>query len=270
MTTGKIGLVVTDLDGTLWDHRCRIHPRTLEALSRLESAGIPVLAATARRPYSVTRHLGSNGVNLPAVLFDGCLGRDFRSGSTFHKRSFDTETATWVLGELRAVGIEPCMNVDDPDKDAVAGHNTTTVAAHLREIEAVLRRADLDTVMANEPVLSFIACGGVQEEFELVARSLGDRATVSVSRDLTFGGFTLSVRPERVNKWEGVLSYCASRGLDPDRVLAVGDGENDVELLRGAAVACAVENSCDAVLRITDLRVPTPDVGGWAEILDLV
>jgi hydroxymethylpyrimidine pyrophosphatase-like HAD family hydrolase len=67
-----------------------------------------------------------------------------------------------------------------------------------------------------------------------------------------------------------VLAYCATRGIDPGRVLAVGDGANDLELLEGAAVACAVATATPAVLARADHVVGPPATGGWADVLDLV
>jgi len=62
--------------------------------------------------------------------------------------------------------------------------------------------------------------------------------------------------------------------LDPGGVLAVGDGENDLELLGAAAVSCAIEGSCEAVLaaakhKVGRPEVGRPEVGEWAEILEL-
>ena len=103
----RVSLVVTDLDGTFWDKRGQIHFRTRRALEYLEDRGIPVLAATARRPSTVLNRMANIDVLLPAVLFDGSLGRDFRSGATFHRRSFDAETAAWVLQTLGDAGSSP-------------------------------------------------------------------------------------------------------------------------------------------------------------------
>jgi hydroxymethylpyrimidine pyrophosphatase-like HAD family hydrolase len=262
-------LIVTDLDGTIWDRQGRIHPRTLAALAHLESREVPVLAATARRPSSALGIMASNGVILPAVLFDGCLGHDFRSGSTFHLRTFETETAAWVLEVLAAAGIEPCVNIVDPHKDVVVGFRPSTVPDHLLELETVLRRGDLGEVVTNEDVLSFVVCGRPEEFFLSTAGALAERATISISRDVTFGGTVLSVRPTGVNKWEGVVAYCATTGLDPDRILAVGDGENDLELLKAAAVSFAIEGSSDAVMAASQRTLRRPEVGGWAEIAAL-
>ena len=47
--TGTIGLVVTDLDGTLWERPETIPERTLDAIAELERRSIPLLIATGRR-----------------------------------------------------------------------------------------------------------------------------------------------------------------------------------------------------------------------------
>jgi hydroxymethylpyrimidine pyrophosphatase-like HAD family hydrolase len=91
-----------------------------------------------------------------------------------------------------------------------------------------------------------------------------------VTRDIIVGGMTLTVRPPGISKWQGVLAWCADQGLDPDRVLAVGDGQNDVELLEAARVACVVADGCDAALALADHVLDPADAGGWAAVLDQV
>jgi hydroxymethylpyrimidine pyrophosphatase-like HAD family hydrolase len=66
--TEPIGLVVTDLHGTLWDSAGRVHDLTLAALQELDRRGLHVLATTARRPASARRVLQMNRLTLPAVL----------------------------------------------------------------------------------------------------------------------------------------------------------------------------------------------------------
>ena len=105
---------------------------------------------------------------------------------------------------------------------------------------------------------------------EPVLRLVGPAGSASVVHDLIYGGHTIQVRPPRVSKWSGVLAFCAEQGLDPGRILAVGDGANDLELLEGAAVACAVATAGPAVLARADHLIGPPDRGGWAAVLDMV
>lgn len=65
-----VDLIVTDLDGTLWDGVVGTHPLTLAALATRRDAGLPVLAATARRPAAAMEVMKAHQVLLPASRAD--------------------------------------------------------------------------------------------------------------------------------------------------------------------------------------------------------
>ena len=52
---------------------------------------------------------------------------------------------------------------------------------------------------------------------------------VSVERQYAPGLLTVTVAPPELSKWNGVEAFCAHRGLDPSKVLAIGDGRLDPE-----------------------------------------
>ena len=100
---GRIDLIATDLDGTLWDRSNVVHPRTVQAVRRLQHAGIHVLAATGRRPASVSAVLQANGLELAAVYLDGALGRDVGSGENFHSAPFAPHVAEDILERFESI-----------------------------------------------------------------------------------------------------------------------------------------------------------------------
>ncbi len=267
-----VELVVTDLDGTLSDPAERVHPRTTAAVRCLWAAGVPVLVATGRRPSAAAMVLEAAGLAGPAVLLDGSVGRDLRDGRGFHRVTFDAEAAAGVLSTFTAAGLEPCVYVDRAGVDLVVGDRPSTHPRHLARAAAWAVRDDLARVVAGEPVLSFAIAGGDADRLGPVATALAaaGAGSASVTADLVYGGSTLQVRPFGVSKWSGVLSFCADQGLDHDRVLAVGDGANDVELLAAARISCAVTGGAPAALACADHLIGPPSSGGWAAILDLL
>ncbi len=72
------------------------------------------------------------------------------------------------------------------------------------------------------------------------------------------------------DKWEGVAAFCAQKGIDATKVLAIGDGENDVELLSHAAIPCAIAGACDNLVAQASHLIGRPGNGGWARVADLV
>jgi hydroxymethylpyrimidine pyrophosphatase-like HAD family hydrolase len=267
---GAVQLVVTDLDGTLSDAAERIHPASVRAVRDLEARGIPVLVATGRRLRMACAVLEAGGLTGPAVVLDGALGLDLRDGRVFHRVAFPVPAARRVLDAFAAAGLSPCVYVDRPEVDLVVGERPSTHPAHLARARPFVAVDDLARVVEAEPVYAFSVVGRPPELLAPVPRAVGAAGSASIVHDLIYGGSTVQVRPPRISKWSGVLAYCAEQGIDPGRVLAVGDGANDLELLDGAAVACAVATAPAAVLARADHLIGPPSGGGWAAVLDLV
>ena len=268
----RIDLVVNDLDGTLWDGRGQIHPRTHRALSTLAGALVPVLVATGRGARSAWTVMEANGVELPGVFLDGAIGFEFGATRAFHTRAFSPEVAAQVLGILEELGVSPCIHVDAPGRDVVLGEHPFTHPEYIRRITASVRQEDPWTAVRTLPVLAFTLLGGEPSLVRDLAAQVTARVPVAAatSTDRTYGGLHLSLRTLGVSKWSGVLAYCAAHGLDPTRVLAIGDADNDVEMLQEACVALAVADGTEAARANADRLLAPASEGGWAGIVGLL
>ena len=80
-----------------------------------------------------------------------------------------------------------------------------------------------------------------------VARELAD-STWSHGRSLSrtgYGKFGLVANPPGVSKWSGVEAYYTLHGIESQEVAAVGDGFDDLEMLRHAGVGIGVRGRRD-------------------------
>lgn len=262
-------LVVTDLDGTLWHTDDHIAPEVVAAWHEVERRGVPLLVATGRRLASTRAPLARVGLTPPAVVLDGALGVDLATGERFHSGPFGREAATAVLSAFTELGLQPVVHVDLPDTAAVIGAEPSTNPDHVASLLASgARVADLHAVVAASPVLAFSMIGvehGVCAAARQAVSAWGDPA---LDRSLEFPGrATLTVAPAGQSKWDGVLAFCSARGLDPTRVVAVGDGANDLDLLRRAALALVPAVAHPKAAALADATIPAAADGGWVEVL---
>jgi hydroxymethylpyrimidine pyrophosphatase-like HAD family hydrolase len=269
-----IRLVATDLDGTLWGPDTVVPERHAQAIRELGRRGVTVLAATSRRPRVVRQRLEQAGLALPAVLVDGAIGVDFRTGERFHQAVFDPVEAVAVLATFRDTKLDPCVYVEDPEVDVVVSRTPSTCAAHLDYLDYLGGLAgveDLDAAVLAGPVYAFSVLGLARERLERAAGLLvSGGAEVLLYAEPRFGGYGLIVNPPGITKWSGIDAFCRLTGISATEVLAVGDGDNDLTMLAQAAVAVAVRGGTERALAAADYVIDPPGENGWASLPDLI
>lgn len=270
-TVNDTTLIVTDLDGTLWHTENEVHPRTLAAVRTLERSGVPLLVATGRRTTSAREPLARLGLTPAAIVLNGALGLDLATAERFHCSPFADGDAVRILAGFTQAGLEPCVYVDHPDVEVYVGERPSTHPEHRARLSPTGAVADLQEVCAEVPVLAFGIIGIPHGNLTPAVAQLERIAEVHLDRSLDHPGMaSLTIAPRRQSKWDGVLAYCRSHGIDPDGVIAMGDGPNDIELLTNAAVSLVPRPAHPAALECADRVIASPLDGGWAEVLDLI
>ncbi len=268
-----IRLVVTDLDGTLW--------RRGRRSGRADAGSDPGTGAprdpTSRRhrpPFMVGGALPAHRPNWTSPWCSSTV----RSAGTrevsqpFTSAPSSPVDALDVLDVFERHGVMPGANFETREWDVVSGPVPSSgepyvawAGSHLRLVD------DLRAMVAALPVYAFsvVACPeatalrAVRDELA-AASGVG---MVNVFPDKVFGGWTLDSAPKGVNKWSGVEAYCRYRGLDPGAVLAIGDGDNDVELFERAVHACAMSHATDRAKAAAHVTF-SDGMDGWAQLLN--
>jgi phosphoglycolate phosphatase-like HAD superfamily hydrolase len=264
MSSPPIEIVVTDLDGTLWTSEGRVPDATRAALAELDRHGIPVLAATGRRLRSARLALARAGLaHVPCVGLNGAVAAD--RGEVFHASPFAEADAHAVYGLFVAGGITPVGYLvperDGEGIDAVVVEGVSTHPDHLAVLAPTSSAAPIDFAA----VVAFSVLGVPYASLDPI-RTLVHRhgaADCVLSPDRAYGEHNLAVTARGVSKWTGVLAYCARHGIDTSRVLAIGDDDNDVTMLRQARVGLALRH---ASATATDAAGAVVD--DWAQLLD--
>ena len=174
-----------------------------------------------------------------------------------------------MLRSFRSVGLEPVVYVDHPTWEVVLGPDPSTHPRHVEALGPSAGRVAPEDAVAELTVLGFGLIGIEHADAAAAHRSIGDAAETHLDRSLDHPGLaSLTVAPLGRSKWDGVLAYCDATGIDPDGVLALGDGPNDVELLDHAALRLVPHGSHPAALERADHVIAAATDGGWAQVLE--
>lgn len=101
----------------------------------------------------------------------------------------------------------------------------------------------------------------IQPHWDAKLNGTGSETTVAVSS-------MLELLPKGMNKWIGLQSLLKSMNLSYRSCMAIGDGSNDYEMIKNAAVGVAMGNAVEEVKSVADYVVSSNDNDGIAEAFE--
>jgi Cof subfamily protein (haloacid dehalogenase superfamily) len=223
-----------------------LEPRTLDALARARDAGLRVIAVTGRMVQSARRVLAPAGLPDPVICYQGAAVVDAGGRWLLH-RPIDVETARDAIAAVEAAGYTPNVYVDDElyvSKITEYGRQY----ADYQQIE-LHEVGDVKAWLDRPPTK--LVCVGDPDELTAFEGELtpvfGDRLWITKSLP-----YFLELATIGVSKGAGLDFLAEHLGFSPERTVAFGDGENDVELVEWAGYGVAVENAHERVKAVAD------------------
>lgn len=249
-------MIVTDLDGTFYNSKHDFHKINMEAVEYYKANGGLFTVASGRVPSSLTGKLDTfrELTNVPAILCNGGFCYDFASNERFLQIEVNHEKATELLRTVKEhftvfrtrcslIGNEVPLG-DISETESYEGWTRVSFDDrsydNLNAIRNMIedRYSDYFAFMFASP-----------EIFEFQAKT----ATKGQALD--------RLRRLLINEGRADASL---------RVFAVGDFENDLDMLHHADVACCPENAIDSVKAISKVHLCHCDDGAIADLIDRI
>jgi HAD superfamily hydrolase (TIGR01484 family) len=234
-------LVALDIDGTLFANEPStglveetISPAVVDAVRRAYAAGAHVVMATGRSTFGITHvwdqlGLPLNGAKVLSVASNGSVTFRYPPVEVRSTVTFDaSDIVRMLMAEVpnaavavEVVGVGYRLNRPFPDGE-ITGEMV------LQSVEELVAEP-VTRVIIRDPHSS-------EEEFVELAEKLG------LSGTNYFIGWTawLDIAPEGISKASALADIAAELGIDQADVLAIGDGRNDIEMLRWAGRGVAM------------------------------
>ncbi len=256
-------LLVCDLDDTLVDSSGELDPELVEAFRGAAGRGLLISLATGRMPPGVDRYRDELGLTAPLIFYNGALIRDPQNGR-------DLLSLTLPRGLLREAyevfchaPVHPLFYRDDrlyclertfPVQEY--GDRQGLTAEIIPEPESFLGRGAFVKAlfMAHPATLALL-----RPDLEAMA---GERARLVMTRT-----DYLEMIPATASKGEAVRRLAEHLDVPLARVVAVGDQENDREMLMAAGVGVAMPQAPAQVREAADRVAPLPRDGGLLALL---
>ena len=260
-----VKVIVTDMDGTfLNDAKTYDRSRFLAQFAQLQQRGIEFVVASGNQYYQLISFFPEIREQISFVAENGALV--FEHGKQLFHGELTRHESQVVIGELLkdpqlnfvACGLQSAY-VSDKAPDAFVD----LMSKHYHRLQRVS-----DYHRIDDTLFKFSLNLPDSEIPQLI-----DKLHVSldgIMKPVTSGfGFVDLIIPG-LHKANGISRLLKRWNLSPQQCVAIGDSGNDAAMLDFAGVGVAMGNGEDALKQRADLVAPSNELGGVADMLELV
>lgn len=273
MTRREIRLIGLDLDNTTLNSQKQITPRVLAAIQSATAAGIAVLPATGRAVSGIPEaFLAVPGVRY-ALVANGAKVYDLKENRELHSDCFDIESAVSILNKCQNMNIMTSVftgrsvYAEEVDFEILRHYYDEATVRYLKASRAYV--PDLMTFVESRPTeiekYSLAFADSALRTEALQVFTARDDCTVTWSLPSN-----LELNTATANKGAGLLALAKQLGIPRSQVMAVGDGINDLDMLRAVGYAVAMGNAEEPVLQAADFVTASCDEDGVALAIEAV
>jgi Cof subfamily protein (haloacid dehalogenase superfamily) len=236
-------LLALDLDGTIVDGSLQISARARRAVRAAMDSGVYVTLASGR-PFNGTRLFANDlGIRGPLICHQGAIVRDPGSAEVYSRRSLPRHLAHEFVDTVREHGWDLCLTIDDelyvehltPALRVLFDLSPVPTEAHVVADLKALPQDPLRLLVVVEAAQAAMVDGLLRERF--------------AGRLLIMRSFARFVEATAMGASKGqALAFLAQKlGVSQAETMAIGDNDNDVDMVAWAGLGVAMGNASTAV-----------------------
>ena len=272
-----IKLFAFDIDGTLLDNKSKVPDSSIEALKKLDDAGIKVVLASGRVFSSVKYNQNLLNIRGPIVATNGSLisldGRDIYK--------------TYPLEEDKLKQLYEFCISNKLDFHIYDDENYYTNRVNLEKIKHLEidnnygMNYQVNLIYKNDPISYLIENNKKAVKFQISGIDDNDLTRNEIVKVLnndfsdslyiTSSGFSqLEIGNKNATKWSSIEEICEILGINKNEVAAIGDAHNDIPMVSNAELGFAMGNAKEELKEVADVIVADNESSGILEAVNYI
>ena len=272
-----IKLFAFDIDGTLLDNNSNLPYSSIDAIKKLEDAGIKVVLASGR-VFSSVKHIQKLlGITGPIVSTNGSL-ISFDGEQIYKSYYIDSE----LLDKLYEFCIEYNLDFHFYDEENYYSNRLNLDRIkHLKIENDFGMNYQVDLIIKSDPVSYLKSQGkkavkfqvsGIDEKakpreyfIDLLVDKFGHDLYITAS-----GDHLIEIGNKNATKRTSIEKISEKLGIYNSEIAAIGDAYNDIPMVNGAEIGFAMRNAKDELKDIADVIVSDNENSGVLEAVNYV
>ena len=263
----KYKLIVLDLDGTLTNSKKEITPRNKEVLTRIQELGAHLVLASGRPTYGIAPladELGMDKHDGYILSYNGGEIIDWETQEMIYENVLPND----VIPILYKCAHDNGLTILSYDGEKVLTENASDPyvlkEAHLNKME--IRETDNFLRDITLPVPKCLIVGDPEKLIPVEAElSIQLQGKINVFRSEPY---FLELVPQGIDKAQSLEVLLNKIKIKREEMMAIGDGFNDLSMIKYAGLGVAMGNAQEPVKKAADYITLTNDEDGVAVAIE--
>ena len=275
-----IKMIVSDIDGTLQGFRTGLHEDVKTAISEALDQGIRFAIASGRSYQDILPFTKEHGLSCEIIAGNGAeyydkdgkllatcyLNKELfrRVKDICHERHilYMAYTSKRLLTEYDAHEVQWGFAGHGAHQSKEAQEEVFKKVMKFAPVRHLVHEDDiLNSLDADEEIVKLEGFSSDKEEMKALKDVLADIPGIAYLSSFVTN---VEVTNEEATKGKIVMKVIKSLGIEPDEVLVLGDGMNDISMFELFKNSAAPENAQEEIKNLASLVVPDVSLGGAA------
>lgn len=242
-----IKIIALDLDGTLLNSKNEISAKTESILHEAIKNNIKVVLSTGRPYHSIKKYIDQLNIdndNQYSIIYNGCKIINNQLGEVLYSKTISSSLVKKAFALSKELGTS-FFTYDDNDI-IFYEDETEYIDFELKLTNNPAKKIVFSKINQDKRFIKFTFTSSkekIDSIFTIVKESFGKECAVNRTHDLF-------VEVYNKNTSKGLaLKYLSEKfGVSNNEIIAFGDNENDVSMLKVAKYKIAMSNSSSKVL----------------------
>ena len=234
-------LLAIDVDGTLLDDQHRLSEENVRTIRIVQQAGVKVVLFSGRGYSALQEIILKLGLKEAVVTQNGSLIMDCRGEQVLHRAMISPDDCMEILNYCRDIGADPLIYQGDAVYSKLSGHYLDIFETCMDQ--KVTYTEDLEACYGRQPLGKILILDQperVRQIQDWISAHFNHRVKASRAYDysLEIGGST---------KGDALEWLASCYNIRSEEIMAIGDGENDMEMLAFAGLGVAMQGAMERV-----------------------
>ncbi|HZK33182.1 MAG TPA: Cof-type HAD-IIB family hydrolase [Tissierellaceae bacterium] len=250
-------LIAMDLDGTLLNDNKEITQENLKLINLLDEKGYEIVIATGRRYWSAKQLTRGINNHITILANNGNIVRHSSDDKEIITKYLNLDDFRTIMKEGKKRNLYPIIHIDDfhggidviieLDEDNENYYNYLKNSSRFKQVKNYL---DI-----KNNILTVVYVGEKNElnDFHLnILKEYPNLYNSHIMENIAVAEALLEIMHPQGTKWLSLLEYATSINIKREEIIAIGDDNNDIEMIKNAGLGIAMKNATEAVKAVTE------------------